>query len=157
VAIGTDPELNSGTLRISYKYDPLPFDERPTLQGFKEEYIKSLIVSMMSTRIYEQSAQEETPREIKPTFFDGDYSLAMTKKAFSATATFGRDHWGQAMNALVYELKRVMEHGFTAEEFARTQQQLEAWIPSLEAGVGMDMPNQSLVQRCMAHFLHRQP
>lgn len=157
VAIGTAPELNSGTLRISYKYDPLPFDERPTLQGFKEEYIKSLIVSMMSTRIYEQSAQEETPREIKPTFFDGDYSLAMTKKAFSATATFGRDHWEQAMNALVYELKRVMEHGFTAEEFTRTQQQLEAWIPSLEAGVGMDMPNQSLVQRCMAHFLHRQP
>ncbi len=157
VAIGTDPELNSGTLRISYKYDPLPFDERLTLQGFKEEYIRSLIVSMLSTRIYEQSAREETPREIKTTFFDGDYSLAMTKKAFSATATFGRDNWAQAMNALVFELKRVMEHGFTAEEFARTQQQLQAWIPSLEAGRGMDMPNQSHVQRCMAHFLHHQP
>ena len=157
VAIGTDPELSSGTLRISYKYDPLPFDKRPTLQGFKEEYIRSLIVSMMSTRIYEQSAQEETPRGIKTTFFDGDYSLAMTKKAFSATATFGRDNWRQAMNALVYELKRVMEHGFTAEEFTRMQQQLQAWIPSLEAGTGMAMPNQALVQRCMGHFLHQQP
>ena len=157
VAIGTDPALTSGTLRISYKYDPLPFDKRLTLQGFKEEYIKSLIISMLSTRMYEQSAREEAPREIKTTFFDGDYSLAMTKKAFSTTATFGRDNWEQAMNALVYELKRVTEHGFTPEEFARTQQQLQAWLPSLEAGRGIDMSNQSLVQRCMAHFLHHQP
>ncbi len=157
VAIGTDPELSSGTLRISYKYNPLPNDVRLSLQGFKEEYIKSLIISMLSTRIHEQNAQEDTPREIKTTFFDGDYSLAMTKKAFSATATFGRDNWRQAMNALVYELKRVMEHGFTAEEFTRMQEQLQAWIPSLEAGTGMAMPNQALVQRCMGHFLHQQP
>ena len=157
VAIGTDAELTSGTLRISYKYDPMPADERLTLQGFKEEYIKSLIISMLSTRIHEQNAQEDTPREIKTTFFDGDYSLAMTKKAFSATATFGRDNWKQAINALVYELKRVMEHGFTAEEFTRMQQQLQAWIPSLEAGTGMAMSNQALVQRCMGHFLHHQP
>ena len=157
VAIGTDPELTSGTLRISYKYNPLPADERLTLQGRKEEYIKSMITAMLSMRIHEQSAQEELPRGINMTFFDGDYSLAMTKKAFSATATFAGDNWGQAMNALIYQLKRVMEHGFTAEEFARSQQQIQSWIPSLEAGTGISASNQTLVQRCMAHFLHQQP
>ena len=88
VAIGTDPELTSGTLRISYKYDPVPFDERLTLQARREEYIRSTIMAMLSTRIHNQVEQEEIPRGIKVSFFDGDYSLAMTKKAFSATANF---------------------------------------------------------------------
>lgn len=157
VAIGTDAKLASGTLRLSYKYDPLPAEQRLTLQGYREEYVRSLIVSMLSTRLHEQKMQQESPEEFKLSFFDGDYSLAMTKKAFSGTATFGRDHWEQAMHALVYPLKQVMDHGFTAAEFARMQQQLQAWIPSLEEGVGMTMPNQALVQRCMAHFLHHQP
>lgn len=157
VAIGTDPGLTSGTLRISYKYDPLPTDVRLTLQGRKEEYIKSMIVAMLSGRLYNLSVQGTAPAGVNMTFFDGDYSLAMTKKAFSATATFAEDNWMQAMNALILQLKGVMEHGFTAEEFARSQQQIEAWIPSLEAGVGISTSNQALVQRCMAHFLHHQP
>lgn len=155
VAIGTDPELTSGTLRISYKYDPVPADVRLTLQGRKEEYIKSMITAMLAGRIYDLSVQGQAPQGINMTFFDGDYSLAMTKKAFSATATFGGDNWKQAMNALIFQLKRVMEHGFTAEEYARAQQQIVAWIPSIEAGSSMS--NQTLVQRCMAHFLHHQP
>ena len=157
VAIGTDPELTSGTLRISYKYDPVPFDERLTLQARREEYIRSTIMAMLSTRIHSQVEQEEIPRSIKVSFFDGDYSLAMTKKAFSATATFTGDNWQQAMNALIYQLKRVMEYGFTAEEFSPLQQQLQAWLPSLEAGASFKASNQELVQRCMAHFLHHQP
>ena len=156
VAIGTDPELTSGTLRISYKYDPLPAEERLTMQGRREEYIRSIIVAMLSTRIREEAAIEESPRNVNMTFFDGDYSLAMTKKAFSATATFASDNWAQAMNALIYQMKRVMEHGFTTEEFERSQQQLRAWIPSLEAGTSFAVSNQVLVQRCMAHFLHHQ-
>ena len=157
VAIGTDPDLTSGTLRISYKYNPLSADERLTMQGLKEEYIRSVIIAMLSTRIREEAAQEENPRGVNVSFFDGDYSLAMTKKALSATATFAGDNWTQAMNALIYHLKRVMEHGFTAEEFARSQQQIQAWIPSLEAGTGMMASNEAFVQRCMAHFLHQQP
>ncbi|MBR4313058.1 MAG: insulinase family protein [Bacteroidaceae bacterium] len=157
VAIGTDAELTTGTLRISYKYDPLPADMRLTMQGRREEYIRAIIVAMLSTRIHNQMAQEEVPNGIKVSFFDGDYSLAMTKKAFSATATFGGDNWTQAMNALIYQLKRTMEHGFTTEEFARSQQQIQAWIPSLEAGTGSITSNEALVQRCMAHFLHHQP
>ena len=157
VAIGTDPELSSGTLRISYKYDPAPFEERLTFQARREEYIRSTIISMLSTRIHNQMEQEDIPSGIKVNFFDGDYSLAMTKKAFSATATFAGDNWRTAMNTLIFQLKRVMEHGFTAEEFAPLQQQIQAWLPSLEAGTSFRASNQELVQRCMAHFLHYQP
>ena len=50
-----------------------------------------------------------------------------------------------------------MEHGFTTEEFERSQQQLRAWLPSLEAGTSFVPTNQARVQQCMAHFLHQQP
>ena len=157
VAIGTDPELTSGTLRISYKYDPLPADMRSTLQGRREEYIRSVIIAMLSARINNQKAQEEVPSGIRTTIFDGDYSLAMTKKALSATATFAGNNWKKAMDMLIYQLKCVMDYGFTAEEFALSQQQIQAWLPSLETGMGYAASNQELVQRCMAHFLHHQP
>lgn len=158
VAIGTDPELTSGTLRISYKYNPIPADMRLTLQGRKEEYIKSMIVSMLAGRIYDLSITGEAPQGIGLMFFDGDYSLAMTKKAFSATATFAGDNWRQAMDALIFQLKRVMEHGFTSEEYVRAQQQIQTWVASLESDKGAyHSSNKVLVQRCMAHFLHHQP
>ena len=157
VAIGTDPELTSGTLRISYKYDPLPDVQRLTLQGRKEEYIKAMIVTMLSARLYDLSIQGIAPSDANLTFFDGDYSLALTKKAFSATATFGSDNWQQAMNALILQLKSVMDHGFSTEEYARAEEQIRAWLPSLDEGRGMSSSNQAVVQRCMAHFLHHQP
>lgn len=158
VAIGTDPELTSGTLRISYKYDPVPADVCLTLQGCKEEYIKSMVMSMLSARIYDHSVLGDAPQGINMSFFDGDYSLALTKKAFSAKATFARDNWKRAMNALIFELKRVMEHGFTAEEHARALQQIQAWVAALESGnSGYRPSNEMLAQRCIDHFLHHQP
>ena len=158
VAIGTDPELTSGTLRISYKYDPVPADVRLTLQGRKEEYIKSMIISMLSARIYDLSVAGQDAQGIGLLFSDGDYSLALTKKAFSAKATFPGDRWEQAMNALIFQLKRVMEHGFTAEEYVRAQQQIQAWTAALESGNSGYRPSSAmLAQRCMDHFLHHQP
>ena len=158
VAIGTDPELTSGTLRISYKYDPVPADVRLTLQGQKEEYIKSMIISMLSARIYDLSVMGQDAQGIGLLFSNGDYSLALTKKALSAKATFPGNRWEQAMNALIFQLKRVMEHGFTAEEYARAQQQIQAWTAALESGnSGYRPSNAMLAQRCMDHFLHHQP
>ena len=158
VAIGTDPQLTSGTLRISYKYDPVPADVRLTLQGRKEEYIKSMIISMLSARIHDHSVLGDAPQGINLSFFDGDYSLALTKKAFSAKATFHSDNWEKAMNALIFQLKRVMEHGFTTEEYARALQQMQAWVAALESGNrGYRPTNEMLAQRCIDHFLHHQP
>ena len=156
VAIGTDRELTSGTLRISYKYDPLPAEASLSFEGRRDEYIRSMIVSLLNARIMDMQQTEELSQGPGISFLDGDYSIALTKKAFSATATFRADRWQQAMQAIVFQFKRALEHGFTPEEHERMVQQLSAWVQAMERG-GYATPNATQAKRCMNHFLRHQP
>ena len=152
VAIGTDKELTSGTLRISYKYDPHPQEANLTMEGQKENLCRQMVLSMLMNRLYDE-AENSTSNLY---FSDGDYSLSMTKKALSAHATFRNDQWKDGMKGIVYQLKRVMEHGFTTEEFARSLNDLRKSLESLQ-GNTHTQSNSSVVQKCMAHYLYSSP
>ncbi len=158
VAIGTDRELTSGTLRISYKYDPQPKEANLTLAGQKENLCRQMVISMLSYRLYDQATEGNNPQEFNLQFSDGDYSLAMTKKALSAHAYFKGDNWKAGMKAIVFQLKRVMEHGFTPAEFERVCNDLRRSISMTEESINTSsLNNNALVQKCMAHFLHSHP
>ena len=158
VAIGTDRELTSGTLRISYKYDPQPKEANLTLAGQKENLCRQMVISMFSYRLYDQATEGNNPQEFNLQFSDGDYSLAMTKKALSAHAYFKGDNWKAGMKAIVFQLKRVMEHGFTPAEFERVCNDLRRSISMTEESINTSsLNNNALVQKCMAHFLHSHP
>ena len=158
VAIGIDRELSSGTLRISYKYDPQPAEENLTIAGQEENLCRQMVVSMLSYRLYDQTTKGTEPNDLTLRFSDGDYSLSMTKKALSAYAYFKDDNWKTGMNALVYQLKRVMEHGFTSAEFERVCNDFLRSINSTEENLkSVPQSNSALVQKCMAHFLHKHP
>lgn len=156
VAIGTDRELTSGTLRISYKYDPLPAETSLSFEGRRDEYVRSMIVSLLNARIMDMQQTEEFSQSASISFFDGDYSIALTKKALSATATFRADRWQQAMQTIVFQLKRALEHGFTPDEHERMVQQLRVWVQAMERG-GYGTTNAAQAKRCMNHFLRHQP
>ena len=152
VAIGTDKELTSGTLRISYKYDPQPLEANLTLEGQKENLCRQMVLSMLMNRLYDE-AENNTSNLY---FSDGDYSLSMTKKALSAHATFRNDQWKDGMKDIVYQLKRVMEHGFTIDEFSRSLNELRKSLESLQ-GNTYRQSNNTVVQKCMAHYLYSSP
>lgn len=153
VAIGTDPELTSGTLRISYKYDVPTPEATLSKAGQKEALCRNLIVSLLSNRMMDQA--QESGQRANLSFTDGDYSISITKRAFSATANFKGAEWKPAMQALVFQLKRAMEHGFTPEEFERVCNQLRQWMSTTPSNTA---PHSStLVQKCIAHFLYHRP
>lgn len=156
VAVGTDPELSSGMLRISFKYDPLSAEESQSVQGRRDEYLRSMIVSMLTARISDMQHTDNPVLQFGLSFFDGDYSIAQTKKAFSVKANFRGDAWEPAMLAVVGQLKQAMQYGFTAEEYERARQQLTPWLEAMERGTYA--PSASMmVERCKAHFLRHLP
>ena len=152
VAIGTDKELTSGTLRISYKYDPQPLEANLTLEGQKENLCRQMVLSMLMNRLYDEAGNNTNNLY----FSDGDYSLSMTKKALSAHATFRNDQWKDGMKSIVYQLKRVMEYGFTADEFTRSLTNLRKSLQSLQENTHRQS-NNTVVQKCMAHYLYSSP
>ena len=157
VAIGTDPELSSGTLRISFKYDPLPTEANLTVEGQCDVFCRALVMSMLSARISDYQQAGMLPQGAHVRFTDGDYSLAMTKKALSASVGFQGDNWQGGMQMLVYMLNQALSHGFSAEEYERVCTQITMSLRQMEAQSSAQLPNNFLVQRCMDHFLHANP
>lgn len=157
VAIGTDPELSSGTLRISFKYDPLPSEANLTVEGQCDVFCRALVMSMLSARISDYQQAGMLPQGAHVRFTDGDYSLAMTKKALSASVGFQGDNWQGGMQMLVYMLNQALSHGFSAEEYERVCTQITMSLRQMEAQSSAQLPNNFLVQRCMDHFLHANP
>ncbi len=157
VAIGTDPELSSGTLRISFKYDPLPTEANLTVEGQRDVFCRALVMSMLSARISDYQQAGMLPQGAHVRFTDGDYSLAMTKKALSASVGFQGDNWQGGMQMLVYMLNQALSHGFSAEEYERVCTQITLSLHQMEAQSRMHLPSNFLVQRCMDHFLYANP
>ena len=157
VAIGTDPELSSGTLRISYKYDPLPLGANLTIEGQRDVFCRAMVMSMLTARINDYQQAGMLPQGANVRFTDGDYSLAMTKKALSATVGFQGNNWQGGMQMLVYMLNQALSHGFTAEEYERVCSQITLSLRQMETQSGMLLPSNFLVQRCMDHFLYGNP
>ena len=90
-------------------------------------------------------------------FSDGDYSLAMTKKALSASVGFQGNSWQGGMQMLVYMLNQALTHGFSAEEYERVCAQIAMSLRQMEAQSSAQLPSNFIVQRCMDHFLHGSP
>lgn len=161
VAIGSDAELSATTLRLSFKYDPQPRDVSLTLEGKKDEFLRNMIVTMLNARMADLMTDGSVKRGEGIMFSDGDYSLARTKKAFTAVVSLSDNSWQNGMKRIVYELKRTMEHGFSVAEYQRAVSQLSQWLASVEkeqaSGRGQMESNNMLVQKCMAHFLHGRP
>lgn len=156
VAVGTDPELTSGMLRISFKYDPLTAEESESVHGRRDEYLRSMIISMLTARIADMQHTDNSAQQFGISFFDGDYSIAQTKKAFSVKANFRDDDWAPAMLAIVRELKQAMQYGFTSEEYERAKLQLTPWIEAMERGT-YNLSASMMAERCKAHFLRYLP
>lgn len=157
VAIGTDPELSSGTLRISFKYDPLPVEANLTLEGQRDVFCRAMVMAMLSARISDYQQVGMLPQGANVRFSDGDYSLAMTKKALSASVGFQGDNWQGGMQMLVYMLNQALSHGFSAEEYERVCTQITMSLRQMEAQSRAQLPSNFLVQRCIDHFLYANP
>ena len=157
VAIGTDPELSSGTLRISFKYDPLPTEANLTLEGQRDVFCRALVMSILSARISDYQQTGMLPQGANVRFSDGDYSLAMTKKALSASVGFQGNSWQGGMQMLVYMLNQALTHGFSAEEYERVCAQIAMSLRQMEAQSSAQLSSNFIVQRCMDHFLHGSP
>lgn len=161
VAIATDNQLSSSMASISYNYDPLPANVTLSAEGVMEEYCRNMILQMLTMREADKnSGGKGGLANASPalSYNDGDYSLARTKKAFSATTYFNDSNWQKAIHSIVYELKRTMEHGFTAEEYQRATDRIKSWVQYAEGTLGKTkLSNAAIAQKCKQHFLLARP
>ena len=120
VGIAADKEATQNSINISYKADVTPPNIRATLMGPLEDYIKSVVTSMIAQRFSDIVKKPNAPFVNASVDF-GNYVVAKTKDAANFDATFKEGQWEPALKALVAEIVRLKKYGFTPGEYSRAK------------------------------------
>lgn len=120
----SDPEGQGTQLSFSYSFASMPREMRATAMGPIMDYYYQILSSMMNARFREITEKPNAPfvganMSVGPLF-----GLVQTQDAvdFSMMAHEGR--WDDALTAVVAEMKRARDHGFTAAEYDRAKADL---------------------------------
>lgn len=116
-----DKEQQYPVLMLSMKRDPVPTELKKTAAYLVQQYLSSMVCSMLNSRFSEISEQPDCPF-IQGQAEDGNYlGMSRTKDAFQlvGVAKEGKDI--ETLKAIYREAKRARDFGFTATEYARAK------------------------------------
>ena len=120
VTIAKDKEQPSTMIYLWHKHDATPKEIKGTMAYLVQNYMFSMISSMLNARL-EELRQSANPPFIMAVTQDTDFLLSKTKGAFVGMAASKDDGIPTAISALVREIERARKFGFTASEYARAK------------------------------------
>lgn len=155
VAIAKDKEQTSTTLYIWHKHPAFPNEMKNTMAYFVQNYMMSMAVSMLNTRLGEM-VQKANPPFISAGVGDGDFLVAKTTQAFIGMVNSKEDGIETAFSALIREMERARKFGFTASEYERAKAN---YMTSVESAYNErnKVKNGSYVNEYVRHFIDNEP
>jgi zinc protease len=120
VAIGTDKEVDSPSIEIYFKTDAMPREQRNTIAYLLQNYLTSMVSTMLNERLSE-IAQQPNPPFVQAYSSYGSFFLASTKDAFNVSATSKAEGIDAAYKAILQEVERARRFGFTEAEYQRAR------------------------------------
>lgn len=120
VAMAYDKEATETSVSIMYKFDPLPRELKETALGFMQDYAENVVSQMINSRFQEILNKPNAP--FLSAYGDiGNYFVAITKGALTFAATAREGQLDVATKALVAEIAKIRQYGFTAGEYDRAR------------------------------------
>ena len=155
ITIAKDKEQPSTTIYIWHKHPATPNAMKGNMAYLVQNYMLSMIESMLNARL-EELRQSAEPPFIMGVTEDTDFLLAKTTQAFAGIALSKDDGIPTALAALVREIERARKFGFTASEYARAKAD---YLRSLESAYNErdKMKNNQYVQGYVRHFIDNEP
>ena len=129
--VGSDKEATSTGVDINFKHEPMPKELRGTMMGVVNDYVESVASIMLNNRFREITNKPNAPF-MGAYAYDGHlYGIAVTKDAFSLSATVEEGKVTEGLKGLMREAERVNRFGFTATEYDRAKADLLAQYENL--------------------------
>ncbi|MCH5328278.1 MAG: insulinase family protein [Coprobacter sp.] len=150
VTIGKDKEATSTSVMVFYKHDPMPKTLKATVAGIIDEYLKSVTSLMLNARLEEIAEMPDAPF-LSASTYDDDFFVSKTKNAFTGQARSKEGGSAEALEALLKEIERVNQHGFTATEYDRAKANLLSYLEQIYNEKDK-AKNSSYVQEYVSHF-----
>lgn len=152
IAIGHDSEMQFPLAMMTWKSDRMPAEMRNSPIYYANEYVESMIASMLNERMSDIANKPGSPFAQSSVDF-GDYFLAKTANGFSLTVLAHKPEEMAAPLAAGYrEVLRAARGGFTPSEYERARSR---YLANLEqAYTERDArTNDQFVQTLVRHFI----
>ena len=155
VAIAKDKEQVVPIIYLFHKHDAFPNDQKSNMSYLVVNYMKYMIASMLNARLSELT-QQANPPFLQAQAYDGEFLVAKTKGAFIGLAVAKEDGVLTSTEALMKEIERVRQFGFTASEYARAKAD---YLRMLEVAYNErdKQKTSTYVQEYVRHFIDNEP
>ncbi len=123
-----DKEQQYTIIQLYFKHDPTTREEKANLDYMIEEYAMDIMSQMFGSRFSEKAQEPDCPF-IQAGCGNSSYIMTNNKEAFVFYALPKEGKAEEAVQAIMTEVLRARQHGFTATEFIRAR---EEYMSSLE-------------------------
>lgn len=153
VAVLTDEEAKTSSIRIDYRMDKPTKQQRESLLGYLSSLTQNLIEMMISDRLDEISQKPDAPFAAASV---GYSEIVRSKDAFITMAVPLEGKEEETFIALLEEVERMVRYGFTQAELERAK---ESMLSHMEKTYNErnKTPNGSYVSEYIRNFLDHEP
>jgi len=155
VHIGKDKEQQYTIIRMFQKQDVAPVAVKKSMSYLAMSYARDMILNMLNARLAEK-AQLANPPYLEAGTYYGEFLVSKTKDALGSAAVCKENAIMPAFDALLTELERARQHGFTATEYVRAKAE---YLRQLETAYNdrSNEKNEAFATKYVRHFIDNEP
>lgn len=146
-----DKEMQYTMASIMLKTEAMPREMKGTQMEYVQSYLTSMISQMFNSRMSELSQDPDCPF-VQLSMSYGSYLVSSTVDNFEVTVVAKEGKEREAYAAMVRELKRVKDFGFTGSEFVRAKEELLSRVEKAYANRDK-RKNTEYYQECVNNYL----
>lgn len=150
-----DAEQPITLFTLYMKRDVTPREERNTEAYYRDGYLTDIVKHALNERLQELTEQV-VPPFMSASLRDGSFFLSRTKDATNGFVSCKQDNVIGGITALVAEMERARQHGFTQSEMDRAKAELMRWAENTYAERNKER-NGRYVRRCLSNFTNGEP
>ena len=121
----SDPELDGSVVNLYFKHDDLPSSMRNTDAYVEQNMEKALALYMIGQRLDRLARQSQTPLQMAQAN-DTHFIATRSKEAFVMSAMAKPGQVQETVKLLLTEARRMVLHGFTADDLEQARKALSA-------------------------------
>lgn len=153
--VDKDKEQQMGIFQIFMKHEATPDSLKNGVDYLLKGYMDNIFASMMNARFNEKSQEPDCPYLQAGTSI-GDYLLSSTKEALTSFGAAKDGQMKEAYAAVMRELKRAHDFGFTATEYQRAKDEFMSQMEKVYTNRDK-MKNEQFTTQYVDNFTSNEP
>lgn len=154
ISIQTDPEETQTHFALIFKRQIYDTDAKDKPDYYVLKYVKKMVETLCDQRLAHYTAPDMPV--ISTDVSDGNYLNSYTKDALCVDAIYRKGQFDDALQAILYEIRRILQYGFTQKEYDKVKNDYVAALNN-NFNNRQNITNNTYIQQYIKNFLENEP